>query len=214
MSVMINDSWTEGLTKKQQNLVVEYVLNEGKIFPGIGGYKLRSSAEKFLKSKKGRDAVRQYVEFQFGIRKEPLKLKLTKICMIRAMFNPADIIDAQGRFIIETENDLHKLGELAFCIDGIETKTLGFDKKTGKAIKETKIKLCDQNGRHKAIDFLAKIFDLFSKEEIQENLIGEKSVYEMSDDERDDELGRLLKMFGMKNVRKLITDGKENGNEK
>jgi hypothetical protein len=188
--MIFSDSWTEGLTKRQQNTVVDFVLNECQIKPGIGGYKNISAAKKFLNSPAGRKAVRMFAEFFMDTRKDFIKAKLIELFYIRGFYNPADIIDATGSFVIETEDDLHKLGKLAYCIEGIESEVTGMNPITGKPVRKIKIKLCDRN---KSLEFLARLFDVFEKEKPPEELLGEKSVFEMSDEEREAEIATLLK---------------------
>lgn len=210
--MIFNDSWTEGLTKKQQNLIIEYVLNECRLTQEIAEeakYKSIVSARNFLNSEKGRRAQRMYVEFQLDIKKDTVKLQAIRINLQRAFYNPANIIDAVGDFIGD-EKDLKKLGPLAYCIDGIETKVIGVNPVTGKKIIERKIKLCN---RDKAMTFIEKAFKLFEEEEI-DDLLGEKSIYEMSDEEREEKFKELVKKGGddiLKLIesainRKLITD--------
>ena len=200
--MIFNDTWTEGLTKKQQNLIMEYVLNECKLTPEIVeecNYSSKTTAQKFLNSEKGRRAQRMYVEFQIDVKKDTVRLQAIRINLQRAFYNPADIINAEGGFVIENEKDLKKLGPLAYCIDGIESKVMGVNPVTGKKIIERKIKLCN---RDKAMAFIEKAFKLFEEEEI-DDLLGEKSIYEMSDEEREEKFKELVKKGG-DNMLKLI----------
>jgi hypothetical protein len=187
--MIYSDSWTEGLTSREQNIVIDYVLNECQLYDGIGGELTKGKAKRFLESEKGRKAVRLYAEFFTDTRRDYIKAKLVKLHFIRAFFNPADIIDAQGKFVIEDEKDLHKLGNLSYCIEGIKTEITGYNEKIGEPIKKIEIKLCS---RDKSLEFLSKMFNIFDDEKSSSELIGEKSVYEMSDDERNAEIARLL----------------------
>jgi hypothetical protein len=186
--MIFDDSWTQGLTKKQQNLIVDYVLNGCQFFQGAGGYKNKNNALKFLNSPEGRKALRKYAEFFIDCKKDLVKMRAIKLHTIRAFYNPADIIDKDGNFNLSDTEDLRKLGDLAYCIDGIETKEFYNDK--GIVIsKHIKIKICDRN---KSIEFLSKVFH-FDEEEKIEDFIGEKNVHEMSDEEIDADILKLIK---------------------
>jgi hypothetical protein len=188
--LIYSDEWTEGLNTKQQNLVIDYVLNEGQIISDMEKYYSLRRVKKFFKSDKGRKAIRKYIEFKFDLKKDIVKMNLMKLHFTRAFFNPADIITPDGKFVDvdgEEIKSLRQLGKLAYCVEGIESKVIGFDEKTGKAVKELKIKLCDRN---KSLDVIAKLFKIGEDEE--EIDTDEKSIYEMSDEERDEEAKKLI----------------------
>lgn len=201
----LDDAWTEGLTKRQQNLIIEYIENEARLYPGIAGFDKPQAANRFLNSVLGRRALIKYVEHKLGIHRDTVKLRLVKIALIRAGFDPAAIIDAQGKFVIEDMKDLRKLGDLSYAIDGIQSRIVAIHPRTGEPIRETKIELAN---REKSWDFLAKIFKLFDDEKL-EDLTGEKSVYEMSDDERDTEIARLIKGLSEEDLKKLISENRK-----
>lgn len=187
--MLFNNFWTEGLTQKQQRLIVDYVLNGCVLKIGLGGYKSRSEAKRFIDSEKGRRAVRNYCNYFFDKKKDVVKLQLLKIYMKRAFFNPADIMDAHGRIIDEKGNpvkNLRELGDLAFCIDGIETKI------HPGGIATIKTNLCD---RDKAREFIVELFKILEDDGESFDL-DYKPVYEMTDEERDQEIETFIKKGG------------------
>lgn len=181
--MIFDDAWSQGLTEKQQNCVIDFFQAGCRIYSGIGGYKNKNAAVAFLNSKKGRKAVCLFGEFLIGKEKDTVKFQLIKIYAARAFFNPADIIDKNGMLKIKKEDeDLRKLGDLAYCIDGIKLTTTGFE-----------VKLCD---RHKSMEALERIFDILNPDN-DEDRDGYKSVFEMTDEERDLEIKYLLDKGGM-----------------
>jgi hypothetical protein len=193
--MLFNDSWTKGLTPKQQNLVIEYIQNGCKPTPGLGTYKTVAAIKRFVNSEKGRRAIRAYANYFFDKEKELIKIRLLKMYLPRTFFNPADIIDSDGLLLPKYQENLKKLKDLAFCIDGIEKKETGYG-------TETKIKFCD---RDKAKDFIVELFRIMEPDDEDEKDGYEKSVYEMTDEERDEEIKRLMDRG------KLLTGNNGNG---
>ena len=180
--MIFDDSWTTGLTQKQQSLIVDYVMNGCKVYPGIAGYKSLPQVKKWLDGEKGRRAVRAYCNFFFDKKKDVVKLQLLKIYLKRAFFNPADIINSKGMILDEYRDNLKKLGDLSYCIDGIKLTTQSLE-----------IKLCD---RDKARDFIVQLFKIM-EDDFDESLDDEKSVFEMTDEERDEEIQKLVERTGL-----------------
>lgn len=199
--MIFSDYWTRDITPKQQRLIIDYVDNDCKVYPEIAGYNNIQTAKRFLESHKGRVALQRYFEFKYDLNKHQVQHIITKIQLLRATYNPAKIIDKEGNLILDDDQDLSDLKEYAFCIDGIESKTVGFDKETGEPIKDFKIKLCN---RDKAIEFISKIFRIGEEDDMDDD--GEKNIFQMSDEERKREAQRLLKKAGPEYF-KLITDG-------
>lgn len=195
--MIFNDSWTEGLKPREQRLVVDYVLNGCVIKPELGGYKSYSSIKKFINSERGRLAVRAYCNYFFDKERDTVKLQLLKIYMQRAFFNPAEIINAKGMLKKEHEGDLKKLGDKAYCIDGIKVSTQSLE-----------IKLCD---RDKAMEFIAKLFDIYGENEPEKEL-NYKPVFEMTDEERDLEIEELNKKAGFLPSPEDFDNNNGNGN--
>lgn len=168
-------------------------MNDFEIISGMAGFSTVKSIQKFLHSPKGRLALRKYLEFKTDIRRSIAKYNIARMHFIRAFFNPGDIINSDGELIDGNEKPLNGrslkiLGELAFCIEGIESEIIGIEKTTNKPIRKTKVKLCDRN---KSIDILTKLYKIF--DESEDNDFDEKSIHEMSDDERFAEMRRLYK---------------------
>ena len=188
--MILNDDWIEGLNQKQQNIVKDYVLSQGKISDmEMHGYKSRTAIKKFLDSEKGRKAVKRFIEHKFDVKKDIVKAQLMQMHFTRAFFNPADIITPTGALVnIEGKpiQTLKQLGKLAFCIEGIESEIIGTDK-MGKPISKVKIKLCDRNKS------LEKVKELFRIGEDDDEDYDEQSIFEMSDEEREEEIKKLLK---------------------
>lgn len=188
--MILNDEWTEGLTPKQQNIVMDYVINLGDVQAmDFHGYAGKNIIKKFLNSEKGRKAVRRYTEHKFDEKKDFVKMQLVKMYFARAFFHPGDIITPDGAFIdIDGEKitSLKQLGKYAYCIEGIETEIVGIDKKTGKEIKKVKIKLCN---RDKALEKIGELFKIGIDDDEDND---EKSIFEMSDEEREAEIKKLL----------------------
>jgi len=196
--MIFDDRWTEGLSKRQQNLIVEYILNECKLSDFVceqAGYKKRNSAKQFLNSQKGRIAQRLYIDLIIDKDRDTARLKLIKQNIQRAFYNPADIINKDGKLVVK---DLRDLGPLVYCIEGIKTKIVGVTPR-GEEMKEIEVKLCD---RTKAMAFLEKVFNIHDKEEI-EDITGEKPIWEMSDEEREAKFIELVKKGGDETLRLL-----------
>lgn len=185
--MIYNDEWTEGLKRKEQDLILGYVMNNFQIFPGLAGYKTENTIRKFLNSPRGIKALQKFLEFKNQTKKSIIKYEAARLHFIRAFYNPADIINAHGNFIHDDMVDLKKLGDLAYCIEGIESEVIGINKETGKVIRKVKIKLAD---RTKSLEIIMKIFRLY--EDTEDEDLDEKSIFEMSDDERQAEIKRLL----------------------
>lgn len=199
--MIYNDEWTEGLNQKQQRTIIDYVLNEGQVSDEMKEYYSVTTIKKFLESEKGRKALHKYVEYKFDVKKPIVKMQLMKIHFYRAFFNPGDIITPEGAFIKKIKS-LKQLGPLAYCIEGIETKIIGYEKKTDKPIKEIKIKLCDRN---KSLEIIKQLYKI--GEEDEDTDLDEKSVFEMSDEEREDEIKRLI--GGDPKLIEFVKGGKE-----
>jgi len=178
--MIFNDEWTEGLSRKQQNLVIEYVLNEGKVEPPMAGYTTSASIRNFFESEKGRKALIKYIEFKCDIKRPIVKHNLLKLHLKRAFYNPADIVTPNGTFrknkYGEEITDLRELGDDAYCIDGIKV--------TDKSLE---IKLCDRN---KSLEVVKQLFKI---DQDEDDDLDEQSIFEMSNDEREQEIKRLIK---------------------
>ena len=186
--MIFSDVWTKGLKEKHQKLVVDYVMDGCKIKSGQGGYKRIAVIKSFIESPKGRKAIRAYRDFFFDKKKDIVKMQLVKMNMERAFYNPADIINAKGKLLDKYKNKLTNLNGKAYCIDGIELTHGAY----GDSLK---IKLAD---RVKAQEFIIRVFKIFEDED-KENFLDEKSVHDMTDEERNAEIKKLM------DKQKLIT---------
>jgi len=181
--MLFDDYWTQGLNDRQQQTIIDYVDNDYRIFPGIGGYKTAVYPSRFLKSQKGRQALIRYGEYMTGVRRETVKDRLTKIWLIRTCFNPGDIITPDGELNLpEGATTLKALDDFAYCIESIETS---YDRLGRKQIK---IKLCD---RDKAREFVEKVFRIHDTD-LNEDATGKKPIYEMTDAERIAEIQEYI----------------------
>jgi hypothetical protein len=181
--MLFDDYWTQGLNDKQQQTIIDYVDNDYRIFPGIGGYKTSVYPSKFINSRKGRQALIRYGEYMAGVRRETVKDRLTKIWLIRSCFNPSDIITPDGELNLpEGATTLKALGDLAYCIESIKTTY----NKLGD--RQVEIKLCD---RDKALQFIEKVFRIHDTD-LNEDATGKKPIYEMTDAERIAEIQEYI----------------------
>ena len=195
--MILDETWREGLTINQQNLIVELFYAGNKLSPEVwksAGYKSSRGVKAWLKTRAARSAKRLFAEMQFELDRDVVKAVSAKIIISRAFYNPFDIINGQGKLLPEHESDPKKMKELAHCIDGIETIV---DK---MGTKQVKVKLAN---KPEAIKMLSELFD-FKGEKDEEEFDGKKSVHEMSIEERRQEASELIKkIFGV-SVKKRI----------
>ena len=180
--MIFSDDWTEGLTPAQEQLLIEYIQGGFETYDGIAGYR-KVSAEKFLFSKKGIDAQSKYVSFHFKLNRPKVREMIRRIQTQRAFYNPADIIDKNGNFKLEKNQELKDLGPNVYCVEGVK-------KTEEKNVSSTEIKL---SNRDKAIEYLHKLYRLDEDEEDQDVIDG-KSIYEMSDEERIQAIQKFLEI--------------------
>ena len=195
--MILDETWREGLTINQQNLIVELFYAGDKLSPEVwksAGYKSSRGIKAWLKTRAARNAKRLFAEMQFDLDRDVVKAVSAKIIISRAFYNPFDIIDSQGKLLPEYKDDPKKMKEIAHCIDGIET-TLN---KMG--VKQVKVKLAN---KPEAIKMLSELFD-FKGEKDEEESDGKKPIHEMSIEERTLEATELIKkIFGV-SVKKMI----------
>jgi hypothetical protein len=179
-----DDSWTEDLTAKQQEAVVLHVengCNISKTAALVSGYSFQS-IQKFFRSAKGRLALKKYIEGIIGLNKDTLELRIIDIYMLQAFYDPSDIIDANGRLVVD---DLKELGDLSKCIEGIETTYT----RTGVPI--IKVKLVD---RQKALEQLARYINIMTDSlQVSGKDGGAIEVWQMTRSERKKKIKEFLK---------------------
>lgn len=189
--MLFDDYWTQGLNQRQQQTIVDFMDNGQKYYKGMGGYKTIQYPKRFLKSKKGRDALIKYGEFLLDEKKGRIREHIARISYIRALYNPSDIIDMDGEFVLpknakqpvntEEARSLKFLGPLAYCVEGVKTS---YDRMGNKQVD---IQLCKRKDDREVLE---KIFDIYNPD--TEDLTGGKPIFEMDDAERMAEIQEIL----------------------
>jgi uncharacterized protein YwgA len=181
--ISFDDAWTEDITDKQQEIIAIHVACD--CITRRTAQKIKNASEKtisdFLRSAKGRSALKKYIENIIGETKDTLELKIIKLYMIQAFYNPADIIDDDGLLI----SPLADLGDLAYCIEGIE-KTYS---RAGEIVK--KVKLVN---RDKALEQLARYINIMTDSlQVTGQDGGPLEIWRMTRDERKKKIKEYLK---------------------
>lgn len=205
--MLTDDLWREGLTPKQQNLIPELYFAKGNLTPEVwkaAGYSSGATAKKWKGTLQYRKAMRRFSELQTDSARDFTKAAgIDMLCKI-AFYNPADIIDSEGKLLpkygrdVDGRDNLKKLNGFAVCIEGIETSI----NKMG--IKETKVRLVNMANRLKAFEMLSELLDFKGENsEDYEDSDCEKPVYYMSDEERQKQIDKYLEKAGYKRIKKI-----------
>ncbi len=151
-------AWDDELRGKQRLFVLFYCTDAecflngtkaySKAYPDCTGSDAAAvSASKMLRKAKVKTAIRHLLRIARDDLDDKMIHKLLHQYEVLSFYNPADIITASGGLIVD---DLKELGELAMCVEGIETKV-------NQAGQYTVIKLVN---RFKAMEALAKYLKL------------------------------------------------------
>jgi len=193
--MILDETWQEGLSQIEQSLVVEFFLAGGSFTVDVwknAGYKSARTAKNALQKEKLRRAVKLFSAMQLELKADFVKAKAAGILVVRAFYNSFDIITADGKLRPEWTEKPKSMGELAHCVDGIETS---YDK-MGR--KQVKIKLAN---KHEAITGLNRLFNFDNQdEEEEEEAGGKKPIHLLTDEGRRREIAEYIKRFEQKRI--------------
>ena len=165
---LIEDAWDNGLKHRERIFILHYCTNEQTLFNAAASYKetyrkkdretgetiypepttCESNGSKMLKRPKVKTAIRKLLKLTQPELDEENVYKTIKELTDLAFFNPADIIDGNGRLKTET---LEELGDKAKAIAQIRYTQYG-----------PAITLCD---RTKYLDLLIKYLNIVRPEQ-------------------------------------------------
>lgn len=183
MLIFDYDAYDE-LTPKQQKAITLYFEWNFNIRMAARRAKYSEEAFRlFIKTPKARAILKAYAEYMLDEKKDTLEYQIVKVYMIRAFYDPADIIDDQGFLLVK---DLKELGELSQCVDGIEKSESWSD---GGGSLKMKVKLCD---REKALEQLCKYISIM-KDSVEITRKGPIDLYRMSRKDRKKRTADLIK---------------------
>jgi hypothetical protein len=114
-----DDSWCEGLTEKEQEIIIRYVdLGcDEQLTANFFNHRTIIPIQRFLRSEKGHLALKRYLDLILAETKDTLEFKLISQYMLMAFYDPADVIDGEGML---TKDKLKDLGKLSRIVEGIE----------------------------------------------------------------------------------------------
>ena len=155
-------AWDEGLSGRRRLFVLFYCTEDECFLNGTRAY-LKAykncqsenaaavNAGKLLRNAKVKQAIKKLLRLARDEDDEAAVYKMLKTFERLSFYNPADIIDANGALLVK---DLKDLGELALCVEQIETRV-------SKAGRYTVVKLAN---RHKAMEAFSKYLNIIRPE--------------------------------------------------
>lgn len=123
-------AWDEELSGKKRLFVLFYCTEDECFLNGTRAY-LKAykncqsenaaavNAGKLLRNAKVKQAIKKLLRLARDEDDEQAVYRMIKQFERLSFYNPADIIDARGALVVD---DLRKLGELALCVEQIETR--------------------------------------------------------------------------------------------
>lgn len=155
-------AWDEGLSGRRRLFVLFYCTEDECFLNGTRAY-LKAytncesenaaavNAAKILRNAKVKQAIKKLLRLARDEDDEQAVYRMIKQFERLSFYNPADIIDASGALVVD---DLRKLGELALCVEQIETRV-------NTAGSYTVVKLAN---RQKAMEAFSKYLNIIRPE--------------------------------------------------
>ena len=155
-------AWDEGLSGRRRLFVLFYCTEDECFLNGTRAY-LKAytncesenaaavNAAKMLRNAKVKQAIKKLLRLARDEDDEQAVYRMLKTFERLSFYNPSDIIDASGALLVK---DLKDLGELALCVEQIETRV-------SKAGRYTVVKLAN---RHKAMEAFSKYLNIIRPE--------------------------------------------------
>ena len=155
-------AWDEELSGKKRLFVLFYCTEDECFLNGTRAY-LKAytncesenaaavNAAKILRNAKVKQAIKKLLRLARDEDDEQAVYRMIKQFEQLSFYNPADIIDASGALVVD---DLRKLGELALCVEQIETRV-------NTAGSYTVVKLAN---RQKAMEAFSKYLNIIRPE--------------------------------------------------
>ena len=155
-------AWDEGLSGRRLLFVLFYCTEDECFLNGTRAY-LKAytncesenaaavNAAKMLRNAKVKQAIKKLLRLARDEDDEQAVYRMLKTFERLSFYNPSDIIDASGALLVK---DLKDLGELALCVEQIETRV-------SKAGRYTVVKLAN---RHKAMEAFSKYLNIIRPE--------------------------------------------------
>lgn len=155
-------AWDEELSGKRRLFVLFYCTEDECFLNGTRAY-LKAykncesenaaavNAAKMLRNAKVKQAVKKLLRLARDEDDEQAVYRMIKQFERLSFYNPADIIDSSGALVVD---DLRKLGELALCVEQIETRV-------NTAGSYTVVKLAN---RQKAMEAFSKYLNIIRPE--------------------------------------------------
>ena len=163
-------SWDDALKGRRRLFVLYYCTREDCFLKPVEAYQkayaknhggvreepnyntAATNSWKLMRHPEIREAIRKLLRAAQDEIDEETRYQVLKLSRGLALYNPADIIDTNGRLKVQ---DLSELGDLAKCVTGITKKV------SEKGMVNCEIKLAD---RFKALEGIAKYLELIRTE--------------------------------------------------